>query len=131
MTRRALLRAHVRSLFPPPLAPDLLEAVLPAARARAASAAILLFVLGFVLDDLHVLRVPGFLAGVLLALACLAFGSTILSRAYARRLVARPHAEAVEVARRWTSRHRLGIVGACLVAGTWLVLSAGGSSWLA
>lgn len=127
----ALLKAHARSLFPPPLPTDLLEAALPAARARATSVAILIFVLGFVLDDLRVLRVPGFLVGIVPALVALAFGSTLLARTYARQLAAHPPAEGVELARRWTGRNRLGIVLAGLIAAVWLVLASGGHAWLA
>lgn len=132
MTGRAhLLKLHARSLFPPPMPPDLLEAALPAARAMAATWAILLFVGGFVLDDLRVLRVPGFMVGVGLALALLAFGSTLLSRAYARRLAAHPPSEAVERGRRWAARNRLVLVLAALGATAWLVLTGGASSWVA
>lgn len=116
-----------------PLAPpaDLVEAALPAARARALAEAVLLFHVGFVLDDLRALRVPGFAVGIALALATLAFGSTFHARRLARLNMGLPRPLAELRLTRALSFGRFLAVAALVLFLAWVAVTAGGvGAWL-
>ncbi len=63
--------------------PERFEAGISAKRSVALAAAITTFVLGFSVDDLHVLRWPAYLVGSLAALTIVAIGPLVLGRRFA------------------------------------------------
>lgn len=119
-------RAFVASRLPP--APDawVLEKALPAARARALAEALAVFTLGFVLDDLRALRLPGFLVGVVAAVVVLAFGSVLHARGLARRYSGREEMAIERALARSKSLWRLAALLVLLALGVWLAATAGG-----
>lgn len=103
-----------------------MQRALPAARARSVAEALAAFLLGFVLDDVGALRVPGFAAGAAVAVALLAFGSVAHARGLARRLADAPEDGAARVLYRARLGWRIAVVIVVLMLVAWIVLTAGG-----
>lgn len=101
-----------------------------AQRPRAIAAALLLAMLGFSLDDLRVLRMPGYLAGAAAAIVVLVAGPLGAGRRFAL-IHASDLGPAFEArcaaARRVGS---LGLLATCLLAVAWLaIFSSGVPPW--
>jgi len=110
--------------------PERLEVGLQSQRSRAIAYALLAFIVGFSLDDLRVLRLPGYLVGVGLAVALWAFGPLHLGRrfAYDRLGLDMPAFEAA--AHRSRRLGSLGLLLAILLLAGWLVIfSTGVPPW--
>jgi len=110
--------------------PARLEVGLQSQRSRAIAYALLAFIVGFSLDDLRVLRLPGYLVGVGLAVALWAFGPLHLGRrfAYDRLGLDMPAFEAA--AHRSRRLGSLGLLLAILILAGWLVIfSTGVPPW--
>ncbi len=124
--RRSQIWHAVRQRLPVVPARADVEASYPAARARAIAEALALFLLGFVLDDLRALRVPGFAVGAALAIIWLGIGSTVHAYRIAGSLA---HLEPGQRASRLaiqTSVMRVAAFGVFLVCLSWLMVTAGG-----
>ncbi len=101
-----------------------------AARGLSLAAAILLFMVGMTIDDLHVLRVPAYLVAGGGALLLVAFGPLWLGRRQARR---DPGASDAVFQRRVEDRRRFGrlqLLAVGLAFAVWLVFfSVGVPPW--
>ncbi|MHB8634558.1 MAG: hypothetical protein ACYDBQ_11445 [Thermoplasmatota archaeon] len=109
-----------------------LEEALRAKRPRAWAGAVALFVGGFTLDDLHVLRAPAYLVGMLLAVAAIAAGPLWLAHRFA--FDHQEESAALFAARCRLSRRTgyLTLLGVAVGALVWLSLfSAGVPAWAA
>lgn len=122
----AKARSFLAARRAPPLDGRLVERALPAARARAFAEAMALFLVGFAIDDLRVLRLPGFLVGIAAAVLALGLGGVLHARGYARRLAGRDDPAIERALARAKSTHRLLAVLALAALALWLALTAGG-----
>lgn len=121
-------RRYVRRRLIPSPPESLVESALPAARARAVAEAVLIVLAGFVLDDLRVLRVPGFAAGAVFAVLVLAFGSVLHARRMASRLVHLPLPQAYRRLVRARVLWRLAAGLSLFAFFAWLSYSLGGTA---
>lgn len=128
---RERLAAFVATERQPPDVPeDVYRRCVKASRGLALAEALVLLAVGFTLDDLGLLRFPGYALGGLAALLVLAVGRLLHGRNLARRLVANTPDEidaGLEAAR---LRNTLAAIGAVLAFLGWLVFfSAGVPPW--
>lgn len=112
------------------ISPERSLAALTAVRAKAFALAVVVFILGFSLDDLHILRVPSYLVGSLLALFLIALGPLVMGRRFAvRNRNDSPERFQVHA----SNAGRAGLLlrmGALFLAVAWLVaFSAGVPPW--
>ena len=125
-------RAWVRKVRSPPrrVPPERLEMALQARKSRALALAVLLFVLGFSLDDLRVLRVPGYLVGLGGALLAIAVGPLLMARRLALDHLDEPVQEFQVRCARVRRLGALALVGALAGLVVWLVyFSSGVPPW--
>lgn len=111
---------------PPEVPMDLYRRCVKATRGLALAEALVLLVVGFTLDDLGLLTVPGYAAGASSAVLVLTLGRLLHGRNLARRVAA--HApEDVETALDGARlRNTLAAVGAVMAVLVWLVFSSAG-----
>lgn len=128
--RRQATRFVVDERQPPEVPTDLYRRSIKATRGLAFAEALLLLVLGFSLDDLGLLRFPGYAVGGIAAVLVLAAGRLWHARTLSRRITA--HAadqveEALDAAR---LRSMVAALVAVLVFLVWLAFfSAGVAPW--
>lgn len=92
--------------------------------------ALVAIMLGFTADDLGLLRVPGYLAGLGIAFVALSFGGLFHGARLSHRLTVVPPDEEEEHLQRYRARGRLAAVVAAIVFLVWLVFfSQGVAPW--
>lgn len=109
---------------------ELYRRCLKATRGLAVAEALVLLVVGFTLDDVGLLRFPGYATGAVAALLVLAGGRLLHGRTLARRLAGRPPEEIDEGLDGARLRNVLAAIAAVLATLAWLVFfSAGVPPW--
>lgn len=120
-----------RDREPPEISSELYRRCLKATRGLAIAEALVLIVAGFTLDDLGLLRFPGYAAGALLAVIILATGRLLHGRSLARRIAVHAPEDAQRAIDGAKLRNTLAAVGAVLLFLTWLVFfSSGVPPWI-
>jgi hypothetical protein len=105
-----------------PLPPDRLEHALTANRGVAIALALLVFLVGFSVDDLQVFRFPGYLLGIAGAVFFLAAGPLVMSRRFVRKFAAEDHRTFPALAARRRRIGSLTLLLTSLLFIAWLVV---------
>lgn len=129
-TRERMVSWFVTDREAPEVPTDLFRRCVEASRGLAIAEALVLLVVGFTLDDLGLLRFPGYVAGALGALLVLAGGRLAHGRNLARRLAGRGDEAVEEDLDGARLRNALAAIAAVLATVVWLVFfSAGVPPW--
>ena len=112
------------------LEPVRLESAVVARRPAALSLALLVFLVGFSVDDLRVLRLPGYLVGASLALLLILVGPLTMGRTFAQAWREEPSADFQARVGRVRRLGLLQLLGTAVVFVAWLIVfSAGVPPW--
>lgn len=109
---------------------DLLRQAVSATRALVLAEALIVLMVGFTLDDLDLLRIPGFMAGLGLAILILAVGGLVHGHRLSSRLASKPPDEVADRLEAYRARTRLIALVVGLIFLVWLAFfSLGVPPW--
>lgn len=121
--QRLYLRVRTKA---DPIEPARLAIAVQSRRPTALSLALLMFIIGFSMDDLRVLRLPAYLVGSSLALLTFVAGPLVMGRTTALFHLDEPLAEFEALAGRNKRWANLGLLAVALFTVVWFVVFSSG-----